>query len=54
MTDDTTTVEMKADLYERDKSVASDGRLWLGEDFAGEDVEVAIRKTNDDTTETPA
>lgn len=44
MTDDTTTVTMDADLYESDRDVASDGRLWLGDDWAGEKVEVAIRK----------
>lgn len=44
MTQDTTTVTMDADLYDSDASVAKDGRLWLGERFAGENVEVAVRK----------
>jgi len=41
---ESTKIEMRADKYERDATVASDGRLWLGEDWAGEDVEVALRK----------
>jgi len=41
---ETTTVTMAADKYENDASVASDGRLWLGDDWAGKDIEVAIRE----------
>lgn len=45
-TDDgeTTTITMAADEFDRDRSVADDGRLWLGEEWAGEDIEVALRR----------
>jgi len=42
---ESTKIEMFADKYEREATVASDGRLWLGEEWAGEDVEIALRKT---------
>jgi len=44
---ESTVIEMHADKYERDATVASDGRLWLGDEWAGEDVEVALRKTGE-------
>lgn len=44
MAEDTTKVTMRADEYDRNAKVASDGRLWLGEDYAGENIEVAVRK----------
>lgn len=43
-TDETTTVEMAADKYERNAYVAEDGRLWMGDDWAGEEIEIAARK----------
>ena len=43
-TTETTTITMAADEYDSDAHVAADGRLWLGDDWAGEDVEVALRK----------
>jgi hypothetical protein len=44
---DSTTIEMDADYYEREKSVADDGRLWLGDDWAGGEVEIALRKKSE-------
>lgn len=43
-TKDNTTVEIQADLYDGSTRVSSDGRLWLGEDWAGKEVEIAIRE----------
>lgn len=42
---DATTIEMCADFYDGEAKVATDGRLWLGEDWADETVEVAVRRT---------
>jgi len=41
---ETTTITMAADEYEREATVADDGRLWLGDDWAGEDIEIALRE----------
>jgi hypothetical protein len=43
-TTETTTITMAADEYDSDADVATDGRLWLGEDWAGKKIEVAIRE----------
>lgn len=41
---ESTVITMHADEYNRDAHVASDGRLWLGEEWAGKDVEIALRE----------
>lgn len=41
---ESTTLTMNPDLYEDGATVASDGRFWLGEDWAGKDIEIAVRE----------